>query len=71
MSVEKKRLKKNLPFGPLDYFMDRNIIVEDSVILFDGIKYYVIYPYPYAFDELESQILNEIWNNPNWFENMR
>jgi len=62
---EKKRLKRNLQFGK------NNIIKKGIEIYYDGANYFMnknSFFEVYVFDERESQILNEIWNNPNWFE---
>ena len=66
---EKKRLKKDLPFGEF------NRTVKGTVINYDGIKYFIhkyfSYDDIYVFEENATQILNTIWNDPTWFEDAK
>jgi len=65
MSIEKKRLKKDLPFGEFDF------VSKGTIINFDGEKYFIDKDFSsdgvYIFEKAESQILKKIWNNPIWF----
>jgi len=72
--MEKKRLKRDLPFGK------NNFTEEGTVIRFSGITFSIdrgnafyedgstSHNGIYTFDEPEAKILEKIWGDSDWFE---
>jgi len=72
--MEKKRLKRDLPFGK------NNFTEEGTVIRFSGTTFSIdrgnafykdgstSHNGAYTFNESEAKILEKIWDDPDWFE---